>query len=367
MLDASGAFGRKAVTDKYGRKVKHKIKEDLSKFYDIEDDVDAGNSQAQPSQSRGAGKVAQKSKTDKKSDRSGKRGGRQAKAEKAALPSSDEEDFMLSDSDGENSDSMPAARKGPGKGKGDREGGRSGVTLDAVSSKLKDKDLRTAMMEWSSSSSDEDGSGHDEDEEELPDLDDLKLPVAAYMPTGDETRRLAIMDMDWARVKAVDLFSVLSSFCPSNGAIESVSIYPSAFGKERMEQEQREGPGAFLGTAVALDEGDEDADEGGADGDDDADGADNVDMAKLRKYESDKMKYYYAVATFDSVGIAELLALALYGCVLVCLSVCLSVCLHVRMCVCTYICICVCICIRVCVCVYICIYMHAYVYIFIFI
>ena len=47
MLDASGAFGRKAVTDKYGRKVKHEIKEDLSKFYDIEDDVDAGNSQAQ--------------------------------------------------------------------------------------------------------------------------------------------------------------------------------------------------------------------------------------------------------------------------------------------------------------------------------
>ena len=93
MLDASGAFGRKAVTDKYGRKVKHEIKEDLSKFYDIEDDVDAGDSQAQPSQSRGAGKVAQKSKTDKKSDRSGKRGGRQAKAEKAALPSSDEEDF----------------------------------------------------------------------------------------------------------------------------------------------------------------------------------------------------------------------------------------------------------------------------------
>jgi hypothetical protein len=29
--------------------------------------------------------------------------------------------------------------------------------------------------------------------------------------------------------------------------------------------------------------------------------ADAVDMAKLRKYEADKMKYYYAVAVFDSV------------------------------------------------------------------
>ena len=342
MLDASGAFGRKAVTDKYGRKVKHEIKEDLSKFYDIEDDVDAGHSQTQPSQSRGAGKVAHKTKTDKKSDRSGKRGGRQAEAEKAALPSSDEEDFMLSDSDDENSNSMPAARKGPVKGNGDREGGRSGATLDAVSSKLKDKDLRTAMMEWSSSSSDEDGNEDDEDEEELPDLDDLKLPVAAYLPTGDETRRLAIVDMDWARVKAVDLFSVLSSFCPSNGAIESVSIYPSAFGKERMEQEQREGPGAFLGTAVAEAEGDEDLDEDAV-GDADADGADNVDMAKLRKYESDKMKYYYAVATFDSVGIAQPHAHA--SCMDVWmyawLSVCLSACMYVRIYVYVYVYVCV--------------------------
>jgi len=30
-----------------------------------------------------------------------------------------------------------------------------------------------------------------------------------------------------------------------------------------------------------------------------------VDMAKLRKYESDKMKYYYAVAIFDSVKTAK--------------------------------------------------------------
>ncbi len=37
MLAENSAFGRKAVTDKYGRKVKHEIKEDLGKFYDIAD------------------------------------------------------------------------------------------------------------------------------------------------------------------------------------------------------------------------------------------------------------------------------------------------------------------------------------------
>lgn len=41
MLEENSAFGRKAVTDKYGRRVKHEIKEDLSKFYDIEDNDDA--------------------------------------------------------------------------------------------------------------------------------------------------------------------------------------------------------------------------------------------------------------------------------------------------------------------------------------
>ena len=40
MLEENSAFGRKAVTDKYGRKVKHEIKEDLSKFYDIDDGED---------------------------------------------------------------------------------------------------------------------------------------------------------------------------------------------------------------------------------------------------------------------------------------------------------------------------------------
>jgi hypothetical protein len=37
LLEENSAFGRKAVTDKYGRKVKHEIKEDLGKFYDIDD------------------------------------------------------------------------------------------------------------------------------------------------------------------------------------------------------------------------------------------------------------------------------------------------------------------------------------------
>jgi hypothetical protein len=35
MLDPKSSFGKQAVSDKYGRKVKHSLKEDLSRFYDI--------------------------------------------------------------------------------------------------------------------------------------------------------------------------------------------------------------------------------------------------------------------------------------------------------------------------------------------
>ena len=144
---------------------------------------------------------------DKKSGKAAKEGAMTKKGKKGgkpALPNSDEEDedstFELSEEED--------AERGKGKrkpGKGSSGGG--GGMLDPVSSKLKSKDLRTAMLEWGSSSSDdEDEEAQDEWGEgggEALDLEGLKLPVADYVAAGGETRRLAIVDMDWSRVKAV--------------------------------------------------------------------------------------------------------------------------------------------------------------------
>uniref|UniRef100_A0A453JNK1 ESF1 RRM domain-containing protein n=1 Tax=Aegilops tauschii subsp. strangulata TaxID=200361 RepID=A0A453JNK1_AEGTS len=52
-----------------------------------------------------------------------------------------------------------------------------------------------------------------------------------------ETHRLAVVNMDWDHIKAVDLYMVMTSWVPKGGRVLSVSIYPSEFGLECMNIE----------------------------------------------------------------------------------------------------------------------------------
>jgi len=63
------------------------------------------------------------------------------------------------------------------------------------------------------------------------------------VPLGDESKRIAIVNCDWSKVKAVDLLVILQSFIPTGGAIKSVTIYPSNYGIEQMKKEDLHGPG----------------------------------------------------------------------------------------------------------------------------
>lgn len=127
----------------------------------------------------------------------------------------------------------------------------------------------------------------DEDEEDVEvDLDENTIPtldaqVAEYAKTVPErervadvnqTRRLAVVNLDWDYVRAIHLYKIFSSlvsptapltsastshvenFTPSaskngvnvvRGRILSVRVYPSEFGKTRMAMEEREGPQLF--------------------------------------------------------------------------------------------------------------------------
>ncbi|XP_027477533.1 ESF1 homolog [Zalophus californianus] len=102
-------------------------------------------------------------------------------------------------------------------------------------------------------------------------------------PRADEvTCRLAVCNMDWDRLKAKDLLALFNSFKPKGGVIFSVKIYPSEFGKERMKEEQVQGPVELLSIP-------EDAPE-----------KDWTSREKLRDYQFKRLKYYYAVVDCDS-------------------------------------------------------------------
>lgn len=95
----------------------------------------------------------------------------------------------------------------------------------------------------------EDVNGQADDQEEEDD-----------QPSIDPTKRIAAVNLDWDNLRAADLYSVFNSFLNTKrngessaglGKLLDVKIYPSQFGKERMEKEEQEGPGGgiFAGNA----------------------------------------------------------------------------------------------------------------------
>eukprot|EP00299_Pterocystis_sp_00344_P010866 c4965_g1_i2.p1 GENE.c4965_g1_i2~~c4965_g1_i2.p1 ORF type:complete len:586 (-),score=173.14 c4965_g1_i2:400-2157(-) len=110
------------------------------------------------------------------------------------------------------------------------------------------------------------------------------------IPTTDPTNRLAVMNLDWQQLRSVDILAVLQSFCPSGGIIEKVTVYPSQFGLEQMQKEALEGPQVFESKPT---------------NDDNEDEGTGVDERKLRKYEKQRLRYYFAVVECNSVACAE--------------------------------------------------------------
>nr|XP_025950447.1 ESF1 homolog [Dromaius novaehollandiae] len=102
-------------------------------------------------------------------------------------------------------------------------------------------------------------------------------------PRGNEiTSRLAVCNMDWDRLKAKDLLALFNSFTPKGGVIFSVKIYPSEFGKERLKEEELQGPAELFDLPENTTE------------------KDGLYKEKLREYQFKRLKYFYAVVECDS-------------------------------------------------------------------
>ncbi|GAA6038371.1 hypothetical protein JCM8097_007615 [Rhodosporidiobolus ruineniae] len=198
----------------------------------------------------------------------------------------------------------------------------------------------------------------EDEEEEAVEADDE--------PGAEPTRRVAIVNMDWDHLRASDLYRVLSSclsatassiieprkpkpkydadgnelesYKPSAkltiapGRLLSLRIYPSMFGRERLEREAIEGPPTEVLKAKGAESDDEDEDgktlklgakkgkgkskrRRGEDSDDEfgeqdlideqlQDGEEDYDTEALRKYQLERLRYYFAIATFSSVAAA---------------------------------------------------------------
>ncbi|KAG5437142.1 hypothetical protein PCANB_001118 [Pneumocystis canis] len=241
-------------------------------------------------------------------------------------------------------------------------------------------DLDGKVIEWLTfseeelTSSEDDVTSSDEQSINLA-SDDLGLvdpEPLEEIPRGEMTSRLAAVNLDWDHIRSVDLFAALGSFVPKGGRILSVRIYPSEFGKKRMEKEDVEGPprDIFLGKnrmnelnedswkkisrfSGREDSGDhlqvskeytdlknhtellhqdnsanesnalnsfkdkehsEDEDNSYGSSDDETgimqdslkkDSENDFDMTQLRKYQLERLRYYYAIVVCDSVDTAK--------------------------------------------------------------
>ncbi|KAF6010254.1 hypothetical protein HII12_002961 [Brettanomyces bruxellensis] len=173
-------------------------------------------------------------------------------------------------------------------------------------------------------SSESESSESDSDEEVVQSNDDDKdvfeeVEEEESIPEGEPTKRIAAVNLDWDHITSKDLFATFSGFVPAGRKILNISIYPSEFGKIKMQEEETQGPSKeiFKGEKKKIDSDNEDD----AQEDEDDDGELDIRKAAkelytedegldynskaLRKYQLQRLRYYYAIVVCDSVECAK--------------------------------------------------------------
>ncbi|KAH9081903.1 hypothetical protein EDB83DRAFT_2503096 [Lactarius deliciosus] len=165
--------------------------------------------------------------------------------------------------------------------------------------------------------SDGEDAGVNLDEDDTVDSIPQATPYYPKIASEDEqessrgTRRIAVVDLDWDHVRATHLYKIFSSAISpiKSGKVCSVRIYPSKFGLERMAHEEK-GPPLELFKKKKVADYEEDVNERtiyetGDSGEYDEDA--------LRKYQLERLRYYYAIVECDSVQLATHLYSELQG------------------------------------------------------
>ncbi|KAJ9628046.1 pre-rRNA-processing protein esf1 [Taxawa tesnikishii (nom. ined.)] len=275
-------FTKKASVDRYGRKVKKDgARKDLQRLYKMDDEDQEDEDH------------------DEEEERKVKKGSK--KQIEIASASEDE---------GDEEDDKQAVD----------ESGASDNEVEAELRRLEGK-RDPAREGFSSSSSEESSSEEESDEEEEAAVDFSEEEQADAVPMGEVSSRLAAVNLDWDNIRATDLMAVASSFAPGNGRVLKVTVYPSEFGRERIEREEQEGPPRDIFASSKRGEEDEPLEDEDSEDEDERikkqllkeDTGEEFDSARLRQYQLDRLKYYYAVILCDSNSTAKALYDAMDG------------------------------------------------------
>lgn len=263
------ATGKKVKIDRYGRKINDDENQTFDKYFEEEKDSESGTDAS--------------SESEESSDSESDSDSEETKVVRKPLKKTVEPEVSVLDSDSDT----------------------------AVEEGFIDR----ARGEGLSSSSDESDSDEEVEEE------DSEIELEEDKPEeGDPTSAFAVVNMDWDNIRAVDLMATFVSFVPKGGSIKSVTIYPSEYGKEQMQKEEVEGPPKELfakkkkkNDSDSDSDSDEELDLKNADDLEKAarkiyeedDGEEDYDSKALRKYQLQRLRYYYAVVHCDSVSTAK--------------------------------------------------------------
>jgi hypothetical protein len=124
------------------------------------------------------------------------------------------------------------------------------------------------------------------------------------------------MNIDWESVSAKDIYILFSSFISGKEKVKKVTIYPSEFGIKEIERLKAHGPNELFENSLDEYSNKEEEEinknkkkaknkknEMVNNLDDimqEENDEDGINQSKLRKFELKKLKYYYAIAEFDS-------------------------------------------------------------------
>ncbi|XP_017054797.1 pre-rRNA-processing protein esf1 [Drosophila ficusphila] len=266
-------FKVKYTVDKYGRPVNKSNAEDLRKFYELDENESDSDEEKEKESKKDSDSEAEVEQQERRAE------------ELAIANLKDQEEDLGNDALDSDDSEVP----------------------ENLRERLTNPDIDYARGEGrllTDSSSDEDSE--DEDGVEDPELkiDHVwgELDNDAES-TEDSTRRLAVCNMDWDRIRAEDLMVMLSSFLPPGGSILSVKIYPSEFGKARMAEEEVHGPKELVERKEPTE--DDSEEELVRQEDSDAEEGEDYHMEKLRQYQLNRLRYYYAVVECDSIATAD--------------------------------------------------------------